>query len=48
MPSPSAPPPGCVFHPRCTKAQDICRIDPPTLLPAPGRPAQHAACHFKD
>ena len=27
MPSPLAPPPGCVFHPRCAKAQDICRVD---------------------
>jgi oligopeptide/dipeptide ABC transporter ATP-binding protein len=48
MPSPLAPPPGCVFHPRCTKAQDICRVEIPALLPAPGRPAQLAACHFKD
>jgi oligopeptide/dipeptide ABC transporter ATP-binding protein len=48
MPSPLAPPPGCVFHPRCTKAQDICRVEAPALLPAPGRPTQFAACHFKD
>jgi peptide/nickel transport system ATP-binding protein/oligopeptide transport system ATP-binding protein len=48
MPSPLAPPPGCVFHPRCTKAQDICRVEIPALLPAPGRPTQLAACHFKD
>jgi peptide/nickel transport system ATP-binding protein/oligopeptide transport system ATP-binding protein len=48
MPSPLAPPPGCVFHPRCRKAQDICRIEAPALLPAPGRAAQHAACHFRD
>jgi peptide/nickel transport system ATP-binding protein/oligopeptide transport system ATP-binding protein len=48
MPSPLAPPPGCVFHPRCTKAQDVCRVEPPALLPAPGRPTQSAACHFKD
>ncbi len=48
MPSPLAPPPGCVFHTRCPKAQDICRVEPPRLLPAPGRPAQRAACHFKD
>lgn len=47
MPSPMAPPPGCVFHPRCPKAQAICRTDPPELAPAPGRPAQLAACHFK-
>ena len=48
MPSPLAPPPGCVFHPRCPRAQDVCRRVPPVLEPAPGRPAQFAACHFKD
>ncbi len=48
MPSPMNPPPGCVFHPRCPKAQAICRTDPPALEPAPGRPGQRAACHFKD
>ncbi len=48
MPSPLDPPPGCVFHPRCPKAQDICRVEPPPLDRAPGRPAQRAACHFKD
>jgi oligopeptide/dipeptide ABC transporter ATP-binding protein len=47
MPSPLAPPPGCVFHTRCPKAQGICRVEPPVLQPAPGRPAQLAACHFK-
>ncbi len=48
MPSPLAPPPGCVFHPRCPKAQFVCRTRAPDLAPAPGRPAQRAACHFKD
>jgi len=48
MPSPLDPPPGCVFHPRCPKAQAICRSEPPALAPAPGRPFQLAACHFKD
>jgi len=47
MPSPLAPPPGCVFHTRCPKAQAICREQSPQLQPAPGRPAQFAACHFK-
>jgi oligopeptide/dipeptide ABC transporter ATP-binding protein len=47
MPSPLNPPPGCVFHPRCPKAAEICRVEPPSLAPAPGRPEQHAACHFK-
>ena len=47
MPSPLNPPPGCVFHPRCPKAQAICRATPPVLEAAPGRPSQLAACHFK-
>jgi oligopeptide/dipeptide ABC transporter ATP-binding protein len=47
MPSPLDPPPGCVFHTRCPKAQAVCRVEAPQLEPAPGRPAQHAACHFK-
>jgi len=48
MPSPLSPPCGCVFHPRCPKAQPVCRATPPAMQPAPGRPAQLAACHFKD
>jgi oligopeptide/dipeptide ABC transporter ATP-binding protein len=47
MPSPLDPPPGCVFHTRCPKVQAICRVEPPPLEAAPGRPAQRAACHFK-
>ncbi len=48
MPSPLSPPPGCVFHPRCPKVQAVCRTMPPAMQPAPGRPAQLAACHFQD
>ena len=48
MPSPLNPPPGCVFHPRCPKVQEVCRTMPPPLEPAPGRAAQFAACHFKE
>jgi len=47
IPSALDPPPGCAFHPRCPKAEPICRIEPPELLPAPGRPTQLAACHFR-
>jgi oligopeptide/dipeptide ABC transporter ATP-binding protein len=47
MPSPLDPPPGCEFHTRCPKAREVCRVEPPQLEPAPGRPAQCAACHFK-
>ncbi len=44
IPSPLAIPSGCRFHPRCPKAQDVCRrIDPPAATIAPGH---LAACHF--
>jgi oligopeptide/dipeptide ABC transporter ATP-binding protein len=29
VPSPSNPPPGCKFHPRCQYAKDICKTDAP-------------------
>ncbi|SMF72746.1 peptide/nickel transport system ATP-binding protein [Xaviernesmea oryzae] len=48
IPSPLSPPSGCVFHTRCPRAEDICRRERPALLPAPGRPTQLSACHFKD
>ncbi|MDP2370783.1 ABC transporter ATP-binding protein [Rhodoferax sp.] len=48
LPSPLDPPSGCAFHPRCPKAQAICKSEAPTLLPAPGRVQQLVACHFKD
>jgi oligopeptide/dipeptide ABC transporter ATP-binding protein len=52
VPSPLARPPGCPFHPRCPKAQAICREVEPALAPAPGndprRDGQVAACHFKE
>jgi dipeptide transport system ATP-binding protein len=41
LPSPFAPPPGCVFHPRCPLAVERCRSEPPVL----DGPAGHrAAC----
>lgn len=44
VPSPVNPPPGCPFHPRCFKAQDICsRVEPPLERKASGH---LAACHF--
>ncbi|WP_163269418.1 ABC transporter ATP-binding protein [Chelativorans alearense] len=48
IPTPLSPPPGCVFHTRCPRAQEDCRHHVPELLPAPGRPEQLSACHFKD
>jgi oligopeptide/dipeptide ABC transporter ATP-binding protein len=44
IPSPLNIPSGCRFHPRCPRAQSICReVDPPVVSPAPGH---IAACHF--
>ena len=44
VPSPTNPPPGCRFHTRCWKAQEICRIEDPPLEVKEG--GNIAACHF--
>jgi oligopeptide/dipeptide ABC transporter ATP-binding protein len=44
VPSPIAPPPGCHFHPRCPKAQEVCGVDDPAL--ADERDDRAVACHF--
>ncbi|MFM9278852.1 ABC transporter ATP-binding protein [Paenibacillus jiagnxiensis] len=44
IPGPSNPPSGCVFHPRCPYAQEICRTQAP-LLTEHGA-GHFAACHF--
>jgi peptide/nickel transport system ATP-binding protein/oligopeptide transport system ATP-binding protein len=44
VPSPTNPPPGCRFHTRCWKAQEICRTDDPPLEAKAG--GNLAACHF--
>ncbi|MEE4377402.1 MAG: oligopeptide/dipeptide ABC transporter ATP-binding protein [Candidatus Competibacteraceae bacterium] len=44
---PSNPLTGCPYHPRCSKAQELCREHLPKLTPAPQRPPEHrVACHF--
>ena len=46
VPSPANPPSGCVFHPRCRYAQDVCREQlPPLVEIAQGHVAR---CHFAD
>ena len=45
FPDPLAPPPGCVFHPRCPDAGPRCRIEPPRVV----RDGQGlVACHLHD
>ena len=42
-PNPINPPPGCVFHPRCPRATDVCKtVEPPLTEYAGGH---LAACH---
>lgn len=44
VPSPVNPPSGCNFHPRCWKAQEICKeVIPPLEEKQSGH---YAACHF--
>ena len=46
LPSPTAPPPGCTFHTRCWKAQDICKTAEPLLVASGG--SRLVACHFPE
>jgi len=39
-------PPGCPFHPRCPRVQDICRSDVPELREA--APQRWSRCHFAE
>jgi len=44
MPSPSSPPTGCHFHPRCPQAMDICRRQYPSM--ARFSDTHTACCHL--
>ncbi|MGA7911593.1 MAG: dipeptide ABC transporter ATP-binding protein [Candidatus Dormiibacterota bacterium] len=47
VPSPINPPSGCRFHPRCPKAQNLCKeVDPELVVKKDDRPDHLAACHF--
>lgn len=44
VPSSINPPPGCSFHPRCTRAQNVCRLNVPRLEEL--KTEHWVACHF--
>lgn len=44
VPSPASPPPGCPFHPRCSRAQGICSEAMPELFDRGN--GHFCACHF--
>lgn len=44
LPSPTAPPPGCRFHPRCPHARAACREQKPVNEVLPD--GRQIACHF--
>lgn len=37
-------PPGCAFHPRCPRAEEVCRMEKPAVRPVGANAS--AACHF--
>jgi oligopeptide/dipeptide ABC transporter ATP-binding protein len=44
VPSPANPPSGCIFHPRCRYAKDVCsQTEPPLEETIPGH---FVSCHF--
>jgi oligopeptide/dipeptide ABC transporter ATP-binding protein len=44
IPSPMNPPSGCVFHTRCPRVKDICKIEPPQLKEV--AKSHFVACHL--
>jgi peptide/nickel transport system ATP-binding protein len=46
VPSPTSPPSGCYFHPRCQFAEDRCRRDAPVLREL--SPGHFARCHLAE
>jgi len=44
LPSPTAPPPGCRFHPRCPHAKPLCKEERPPVETLPE--GRRITCHF--
>jgi len=45
-PSPANPPSGCVFHPRCPIAKEVCKVETPQFSEI--QRGHFAACHFAE
>jgi oligopeptide transport system ATP-binding protein len=49
VPSPANPPKGCRFHPRCSYATDVCRVDDPEFRNLGSNSQPHwVACHHAE
>lgn len=49
VPSPANPPKGCRFHPRCSYATDVCRVDDPEFRNLGSDSQPHwVACHHAE
>lgn len=46
VPSPTSPPRGCRFHPRCPYAEERCRLQEPPLKEV--QPGHFVACHLRE
>jgi peptide/nickel transport system ATP-binding protein len=46
VPSPTNPPAGCTFHPRCPRVEPLCSIEPPQLEATYA--GRLCACHFPE
>ncbi|MBX3051618.1 MAG: ATP-binding cassette domain-containing protein [Caldilineaceae bacterium] len=46
VPSPVNPPSGCVFHPRCLYAKDVCKQEEPELREL--KPEHFVSCHLAE
>jgi len=48
VPSPANPPKGCVFHPRCPRAQEVCTTAMPALVSTGGDAGERheVACYY--
>lgn len=44
IPSPANVPSGCGFHPRCPKAEEMCKQLMPQLQPIPANPTHYVSC----